>query len=202
MRGTRGKGKEETERSSVMRGRRPGTGWTDIEHDGHAARVLEHQRGVDAPAGFQRGMWLDEHQVEAARLQLDRGAGRQWQAIGEAAHAGDAIVVAHRVDLDALGCRALHVQQPVVDPGAVVQCQEAADHGRTGRRLAQPRRAHAHASARPGVVCGRRRRRLACRQRQQAGKGKFHSSVSIRVGGTGVSKSVSGDGAACVCASR
>ena len=86
MRGTRGKGKEETERSSVMRGRRPGTGWTDIEHDGHAARVLEHQRGVDAPSGFQRGMWLDEHQVEAARLQLDRGAGRQWQAIGEAAH--------------------------------------------------------------------------------------------------------------------
>ena len=98
----------------------------DLQLDVDAARFLEHQGQRHLGILGERRLEPHEHDVKAAGLELDRGAGRDLDALFELAHAHDVAVHLHLMDLGLVGRRAFDGDQAVGRRAGVGDHQEAA----------------------------------------------------------------------------
>ena len=74
-----------------------------VERDLHLAGLFEFERDRQLVALLERALEIQQHQMIAARRELDRLAGLDGETLVERAHRHHAIVHGHFVDLDLAG---------------------------------------------------------------------------------------------------
>ena len=120
-----------------MRGRRAAHRFNGV-FDLNRAGLLDNQRALDAPALLERRLQVHEHDVVAARLELDSLARLDLETAGNPAHRHHAVLGFHLVNLEAAGARKRAADQPVGRRARVGDLEIAASNRSPFGRCAGP----------------------------------------------------------------
>ena len=108
-------------------------GWRlDRNFDGHRPGLGKSQRQRERLSLLQRLLQVDQHQVQAARSELDRPPRRHVDRL-DRAHAHDVAVLDVAMQLDMAGHRRCRRYQLVVASGVLERHERRADPGHAGR---------------------------------------------------------------------